>query len=318
MSKTSIEWSDFSTNPLRARNKETGKVGHFCVKCSPGCKNCYSSKLQTPYLTQLEFIAENRDKVDLFFEQKAIEEVLRRKKPTKFFWCDMTDMFGEWVPEEWIDQCFAAMALTPWHTHQVLTKRADRMLEYFTENHGHEARRRVQDVIQPPGSRGINEVAMRLFDGWPLPNVWLGCSVEDRQRKTRIDSLRQTPAALRFLSIEPLLEDIGTLDLRGISWAIIGGESGPGARPLDIAWVRSIINQCLAAGVHPFVKQLGAVPIVRAGEPLGKTFNGQFVVGKCAGVEGNAVTLCLKDRKGADWTEWPMDVCLRTFPEART
>lgn len=125
---------------------------------------------------------------------------------------------------------------------------------------------------------------------WPLANIWLGASIEDRIRKSRMDLLRDTPAASRFLSIEPLLEDVGVLDLRGIDWVIIGGESGPGARTLDLAWARQIIAQCREAGVACFIKQLGRTPIEN-GEPLR-----------------------LDDRKGADMAEWPEDLRVRQFP----
>lgn len=149
MSKTSIEWADHSINPFRARNLETGKIGHFCVKVSPGCKNCYSSKLQSPYLTQLEFVASNRSKVQLFLEENALDQVLRRKTPTRYFWCDMTDMFLDDYPDAWIWKCLEVMRLTPQHTHMVLTKRADRLRSFMGD--------------------------------WasPLPNLWLGVSVEN-------------------------------------------------------------------------------------------------------------------------------------------
>lgn len=124
MAETKIEWvigpdgsRGHSVNPIRFRNIETGKVGHFCEKISAGCKNCYSSTMQKPYLSGLEFIAENRDKGELFLDDAALESVLRRRKPTGYFWCDMTDMFGAWVPDEWIDRCLDVMTMTPRHRH---------------------------------------------------------------------------------------------------------------------------------------------------------------------------------------------------------
>src|SRR5688572_12765248 len=135
MTVTSIEWTDRSVNPIRARNKDTGAIGHFCEKVSPGCAHCYAASWNLrvrpsgKYLigTGLDFVPANRENVEIFLDDSKLREVLRQKAPTKYFWCDMTDLFGEWVPVEYIDRCFAVMALTPHHTHQVLTKRADRM-----------------------------------------------------------------------------------------------------------------------------------------------------------------------------------------------
>lgn len=246
MGKTTIEWAEHSINPFKAVNLKTGAVGHWCVKISGGCKNCYASRQQNPYLTQIEYRVENRPLVELFFDEKAIEQVLRRRKPTRYFWADMTDIFLDEYPDEWVDRCFAAMALTPQHTHMVLTKRSGRMRD-------HMAGARHMPIIDAMLDLGVAAVGIR----WPLPNVWLGVSVEDRAHKTRIDDLRETPAAVRFLSLEPLLEDLGVLDLRKIDWVIVGGESGPGARPTHPDWVRSIRDQCTAAAVPFFWKQWG-------------------------------------------------------------
>lgn len=150
-------------------------------------------------------------------------EPLKWKEPRKIFTCSWSDWFIE-EADAWRDEAWDVIRRTP-HTYQILTKRIERA---------------AGRVPQP-------------F----LPNVWLGVSVEDRARKFRIDILRQIPAAVRFLSLEPLLEDLGTLDLRGIHWVIAGGESGPGARPMPPDWVRSIRDQCLAAGVPLFFKQWG-------------------------------------------------------------
>jgi protein gp37 len=221
---------------LRARNIETGAVGHWCVKITTGCKNCYSSGQQKPYLTQLEFTAGNRAKVKLFLEERALAEVLRRRKPTRYFWCDMTDMFLEDYPVEWIDRCFEVMAKTPQHTHMVLTKRAERMRQYI----------------------------WRLADStpWPYPNVWLGVSAENQAcADERIPLLLAAPAAVRFISAEPLL---GPLDLSrylsGIDLVIIGGESGsgPDVRRMDLDWARSLIHQCRQCRVAAFFKQAGS------------------------------------------------------------
>ncbi len=329
MPKTTIEWCEFSVNPFRARNIETGNVGHFCVKCSPGCKNCYSSRMQKPFLTQLEFVAENRNKVDLFIEEKAFAEVLRRKKPTRYFWCDMTDMFLEDYLDDWIDRCFAVMALTPQHTHLVLTKRAERIRQYFADIPYRQEMIGIIAELQSgldrhfdgPGTTPGYGVTWRL----PLPNVWLGVSVEDQQRADeRIPLLLQTPAAIRFLSIEPLL---GPVDIRpylggripqelpidkqaemwgrqGIVWVIVGGESGPDARPMHPDWARSIRDQCAAAGMPFFFKQHGEY--VSVSEVEGKGPHYQFPDGATVRRVGKHAAGATLD--GREWREMPTGV----------
>lgn len=318
MAKTSIEWTDFSINPFRARAIETGKVGHWCEKISAGCKNCYASRQQSPYLTQIEYRAENRSKVELFFDEKAIEQVLRRKKPTRFFWCDMTDMFLADYPDEWIDRCFAAMALTPQHTHMVLTKRAERMREYCRRlfaGRGIDVRI-YKHVYQLNGRKTLEETG-NVVPSSPLSNVWLGVSVEGDSQHQRIWNLLKTPAALRFISYEPALEslDLDKWDAicktwrRGatmgtyLDWVICGGESGPGARPFNVAWARQVIQQCRESGVPCFVKQLGAKPEKRSLD--------------FGSMEGPEVSepLKLRDRKGGDMDEWPADLRVREVPE---
>lgn len=278
MGKTSIEWTDFSTNPIRARLKSDPTcVGHYCEKVSPGCAHCYSSRFQ-PRFGLPEFKGASGAGLELvepFLDPARLLEVVRRRQPTKYFWCDMTDLFGAWVPWEWVDQCFGAMLVSPQHTHQVLTKRPERMREYVHAADGREIR------FEVPG-RPMNR---EPFD-WPAPNIQLGTSVEDQPRTSRIDELVATPARVRFLSCEPLL---GPLDLaewlpaccdRGeregrspcpvcvehgrrndppaIHWVIAGGESGDGARPMHPDWARSLRDRCRAAGIPFFFKQWGA------------------------------------------------------------
>ncbi len=268
MGKTSIEWCEHSINPIRARMN--GRVGHHCVKISPGCANCYASRLQARF-GMPPYQANRREDVELFLDSKALEEVRRRKKPTRYFWCDMTDMFLEGIPREWLKAIMGVWVDTPQHTHMVLTKRPHGMKEYFRQD-------------RPPS------------------NVWAGVSVENEAMKWRIDTLRGTPFyTVRFLSLEPLLEDIGQLDLRGIAWVIVGGESGSGARPCDVAWIRSIRDQCQAAGVPVFVKQIGSNPIPFTGSRI------KFY-------KPDQVAVVLNDRKGGDWNEWPADLRIREFP----
>lgn len=174
----------------------------------------------------------------------------------------MSDLFHEKLPDEAIDQVFAVMALCRWIDFLVLTKRAERSHRYFADPFVAERVDAfvwsiVEELIDPL-TRRSNDLRATQSDEWPLPNVWLGVSVEDRARKERIEHLRRTPAAVRFLSIEPLLEDLGEIDLTGIDWCIVGGESGSGARPIHPDWVRSIRDQCVAAGLAFFFKQWGA------------------------------------------------------------
>lgn len=325
MNKTPIEWTDFTVNPFRFRNLETGKVGHHFTKISPGCKNCYAGEMQGgPYLSGLTYIEENKAKGEFFLDEAVLQQVLRRKKPARIFWCDMTDMFLEDYPDEWIDRCFAVMALTPHLTHQVLTKRAERMRDFWRDDGANQYRigwaaRELSKSASPfrlPSEEIFDARSVALgypwkLHAWPLPNVWLGVSVEDQQRADeRIPLLLQTPAAVRFLSVEPLL---GSVDLfgmlgpdsectryprmGGIDWAIVGGESGPGARPCDLAWIRSITAQCNAAGVPRFVKQLGAA-WAKAGMDIDDH-------------------LPALNSKGGNPEEWPADLRVRQMPEAR-
>lgn len=284
MQKTKIEWCDMSVNPIRANLRDGSNriAGHHCVKISPGCKNCYSSKTQ-PRFGMPEFQDQQNGEVLPFLNELELDKVLRRRKPAKIFWCDMSDMFGDWVPDEWIDQCFAIMALTPHLTHLVLTKRSKRVREYGCGN-AVERLRSVKLVEQ----NGLVSHLGDLFCTWPLPNVWLGVSCEDQKTADeRIPDLLATPAAVRFVSAEPLLASVdfsewlfprhwevqeSEAEFRhredcpcdgtgvmpsGIHWVIVGGESGPGARPMHPDWARKIRDDCQAARVPFFFKQWG-------------------------------------------------------------
>jgi protein gp37 len=173
---------------------------------------------------------------------------LRNKKPTLYFVNSMSDLFHEDLPDQDIARVFAVMGMCDRHTFQILTKRdlSNRVPRTLSG---------AADWIEPHIEKLAGEYC--ALANWPLSNVWLGVSVEDRKRTYRIDQLRAAPAALRFLSLEPLLEDLGELDLRGIDWVIAGGESGPGARAVRPSWVRSIRERCQAEGVRFFFKQWG-------------------------------------------------------------
>lgn len=260
---THIEWTDATWNPI---------VG--CSIVSPGCTNCYAMKLAGTRLKHIESRKGlTRDTKagpvwtgEVRLNEQWLDQPLKWKQPRRIFVCAHGDLFAENVPDEWIDRVFAVMALAPQHTFQVLTKRASRMREYFEKidselraagEQGYAPRRLDQiacDITRSPCTAGWMEER-----DWPLPNVWLGVSAERRAEwLERTAELRETPAAVRFVSAEPLLGDLGEIDLAGIHWIIVGGESGPGARPMHPAWARSIRDQCEASGVAFFFKQWGA------------------------------------------------------------
>lgn len=212
-----------------------------CSKISPGCLNCYAERMAK----RLKLMGQQnyRNGFQLTLHDHVVEQPLRWKKPQVIFVNSMSDLFHGHVPLEFIQRVFSVMEQAHWHQFQVLTKRAPRL-------------------AQIAGSLP-----------WP-ENVWMGVSVETPKYKTRIDELRKVPAAVRFLSLEPLLADLGDLDLSGIDWAIVGGESGPKARPIEEEWVLSIKRQCRAQKVPFFFKQWGGVMKKRNGRTLqGKTWS---------------------------------------------
>lgn len=300
--KSKIEWTDASWTPIRARNRASSKVGWHCEHASPGCEHCYAESMNKRLGTGLAFKPGHRKDVELHLDEKMLLAPLRWEKPRAIFVCSMTDLFAEFVPDEWIDRIFAVMALCPQHRFQVLTKRSGRMRDYFVEpsvaeridcDMGAIIASRVDPLARR--SDDLRARAPSLDEAWPLPNVWLGVSVEDQRRADeRIPDLLATAAALRFLSCEPLLGPVDLDhvkffdretkgggseagwesalngrrfniwldgDLVGepkIDWVIAGGESGPGARGSTQeveAWMRSLRDQCSVAGVSFFGKQ---------------------------------------------------------------
>ncbi len=198
-----------------------------CTKISPGCKHCYAETMATRLQAMGANGYQNGFKLSILPERLA--EPLKRRKATTYFVNSMSDLFHNDIPFEFLDRVFDVIKQTPHHTYQILTKRAARMRKYFV-----------------PGER--------LLPG----NVWLGVSVENRKHGLpRIDELREIEASIRFLSVEPLLEDLGQIDLSGIHWVIVGGESGPKARPMKPEWVKSIKEQCEQRNVAFFFKQWG-------------------------------------------------------------
>jgi len=261
--KTGIEWTDATWNPLRG-----------CTRVSEGCRNCYAERVAArfsgpgqPYAGLAERTAKGprwTGKVALI--ESALDQPLRWRKPRRIFCNSMSDLFHEDAPDEWIDRVFAVMALAPQHQFQVLTKRPERMQAYLSNPHvGVNWFNATDCVLGMPDMWPYDGLARDLG---PLPNVWLGTSVEDQPTAdARIPHLLATPAAVRFVSAEPLLGPVNVESgLPGprvggkpcIHWLIVGGESGPGARPMEADWVRSLRDQCAAAGVPFFFKQWGA------------------------------------------------------------
>lgn len=236
---TKIEWADKVWNPV------TG-----CTKVSAGCKNCYAETIAKRFWGDRKF-------TDVQIHHDRLEIPIKCKKPTRYFVNSMSDLFHKDVPYLFIQRVFAIMALCPQHEFLVLTKRQGRMWELMEA--GRLANRvgnimKFPDWVRLPAGRTFP----RYYRSWPLPNVMLGVSVEDQaMANERIPLLLQTPAAKRFVSYEPALDRIAipSLATGGIDLIIMGGESGPGFRPMNLQWARSVRDQCKAAGVPFFFKQ---------------------------------------------------------------
>jgi protein gp37 len=230
-----IEWTDATWNPIRG-----------CTKISPGCAHCYAETFAERFRGVPGHPYEQG--FDLRLVPHKLAEPLRWREPKMVFVNSMSDLFHEDVTDDYIQRVVHVMQMANWHTYQVLTKRSERMRDLLLTT-----------------LRTAAEAA----------HIWWGVSVEDRKHGLpRLEHLRVAPARVRFLSIEPLLEDLGPLDFAGIHWAIVGGESGHGARPMEKAWVVSIRDQCAAAGVAFFFKQWGGVRKSKSGRQLdGKTYD---------------------------------------------
>ncbi len=327
MSSTSIQWTDRVWNPT------TG-----CDRISPGCANCYARTIAgrfwaTQYPPVIEqkgqsaagdedfgatHVERPREFEDVQVHDDRLDEPFKWRKPAKVFVNSMSDLFHKDIPDEFIDRVFAVMALTPQHAYQVLTKRPERMRDYVVSRGDplsfHIRMHTILQNADNPHSTPLH--------AWPLPNVWLGVSVENQHfADERIPLLLQTPAAVRFISAEPLLAPIEISEyLNGdstghetggqagwqtgasLDWVIVGGESGVGARRCDVAWVRLLVVQCLSAGVPVFVKQLGPWLHIVGDKPAAPGFTPW------------ASDIRLRDRKGGDPSEWPEDVRVREFP----
>ena len=343
MGKTKISWTEMTWNPVRG-----------CSRVSEGCRHCYAERMAArfsvppaherevqrpaPFAGFARMTANGGQwtgKVELI--ESALDIPLRRKKPTTWFVNSMSDLFHESLPDEDVYRVFAIMERCPQHKFQVLTKRAARLPVL---------------VKRIYGSANMGRV---------LPNVWLGVSCEDQKTADeRIPLLIQTPAALRFVSLEPLLGPITLRFPAGsrapdppdgfeswtekrradwfamqaratymtrcemLDWVIVGGESGPGARPCDVSWIRSVVKQCLTAEVACFVKQLGSVPVIAAcrqhhwdfGESIGK--KAKFSAMDSQHPSTGLWRVHLEDHKGGDPSEWAEDLRVRQIPKEAT
>jgi protein gp37 len=231
-----IEWTDATWNPLRG-----------CIKISPGCKHCYAETFAERFRGVQGHPYEQG--FDLRLIPEKIAEPFQWAAPRTVFVNSMSDLFQSDVPDDYIEDVVRVMVEANWHTYQVLTKRAERLKEMLST--------RLQFAVDQR-------------------HIWWGVSVEDKKHGLpRIEHLRAAPAVIRFLSIEPLLEDLGDFDMSGIDWAIVGGESGPGARPMDRAWVEQIQKLCEKQRTAFFFKQWGGVRKSKTGRLLnGRTHDG--------------------------------------------
>ena len=248
MAESQIEWTDATWNPVAG-----------CTIQSAGCSNCYAmqmaKRLEAMGVEKYKGLTRKSGKRTIWngtvrVDKKSLDIPLKWKKPRKIFVNSMSDLFHEDVPEAFIWQVWDVMRQTPRHHYQILTKRPDRMAEF------------------------VCRANISL-----LPNVWLGTSVEDVSVVSRIDELRQVPAAIRFISFEPLIGSVGSVDLEGIHWAIVGGESGSNARPIQEEWIDEIHDQCSYQDVAFFFKQWGTWGKdnkKRSKKANGREYKGQF------------------------------------------
>ena len=223
-SRSTIEWTETTWNPV------TG-----CSPISDGCKHCYAYRMAK----RLKAMGNKRyaNGFEVTLHEDLIDLTKSWKRPRRIFVNSMSDLFHEKIPRNFIERIFQTIGSTPWHTYQVLTKRAERLAE----------------------------LAPHLV--WP-DNLWMGVTVESGKYAGRIDRLRAVPSAVRFLSVEPMIEPVRNIDLNGIDWVIVGGESGPGSRPIKQEWVEDVRDRCLTSGVPFFFKQWGGFNKKKAGRLL--------------------------------------------------
>ena len=226
--RTGIEWTDATWNPVSG-----------CVKVSPGCDNCYAERFAERFRGVAGHPFEHG--FDVTLRPHRLGEPLSWRRPRRVFVNSMSDLFLKEIPRDFLDQVFETMERADWHVFQVLTKRSSLMRRYVNQR----------------------------YSGRKAPgHIWLGVSVEDKRRLVRLKHLNETLASVRFVSFEPLLEDLGRVDLGGIHWAIAGGESGPRWRPAAADWIRNLRDQCAAANVPFFFKQWGGIRPKSGGNTL--------------------------------------------------
>jgi protein gp37 len=301
MGKTSIGWTGYSWNPIRARLKSNPlKVGWHCEKVSIGCgrahQGCYSEAFNVRRGTGLFFKPGNRGWLDIFLDEEFLKKPIHWRSARMIFVCSMTDLFADFVPVEWLDQMFAVMGMCPRHIFQVLTKRPEAMALYLSDP---DARNRIElaaEKIMP--SKG-SAFSPKWSLPWPLKNVWIGTSVEDQESADdRIPALFKCPAVIRWASYEPALAPVTfarwMAGPKKLDWIVVGGQSGALPGYYDLAWPRAVIAEGKQSGVAIFHKQLGAYAVY--------TENGTAKRWKTA------------DRKGETMIEWPVDIRVREFP----
>lgn len=300
---SNIEWTD------QTWNATTG-----CDRISPGCTNCYALTMakRLKGMGQAKYQNDGDPRTSgpgfgLTVHPDVLTEPLRWRKPRKVFVNSMSDLFHARVPRQFLARVFAVMAATPQHTYQILTKRPERAARILTDlctcGSGHPPGEHFRSSMEwaatshsPTYVPGLKH-GIYHRSGWPLPNVWIGTSIESDTYTRRIDHLRATPAAVRFISAEPLLGPLPSADFTGINWVIIGGESGPGARPFQPQWAADLIDQSRQAGSAPFVKQLGSV-----------WARDTAYAGKTVAAHG--------DTKGGKPQYWPANLRVREYPKA--
>jgi len=232
--QSAIEWTDATWNPV------TG-----CTKISPGCDHCYAERFSERFRGVPGHAFETG--FDLTLRPERLEQPLSWKRPRMIFVNSMSDLFHKEIVTPYIDRVFDTMERADWHVFQVLTKRSSLLRRYVNQR----------------------------YSKAPAPkHIWLGVSVEDSARASRVRHLRETNASIRFLSVEPMIGPVGKIDLEGIHWVIAGGESGPGARPIEEAWVRELRDQCRVSGTAFFFKQWGGKTPKAGGRKLeGREWN---------------------------------------------
>jgi protein gp37 len=279
---TKIEWTEATWNPT------TG-----CDRISPGCDHCYALTLakRLKAMGQPKYQRDGDPRTSgpgfgVTVHEDVVEEPLRWRRPRRVFVNSMSDVGHARVPAWFVARIFAVMALSPQHSFQVLTKRPGRLASMLGREEFRDGKvwPAVEELLV--GRPGLAERLGGRIRGpfsWPLSNVWVGASIESDEYCWRADELRRVPAAVKFLSLEPLLGPLPSLDLAGIDWVIVGGESGPDYRPLDLDWVRDIRDRCVRLRLAMFFKQVGGVTPKAGGRLLdGRTWD-EFPVAAGAG-----------------------------------